>query len=618
MPGQHQVPTQQVPGQQSIDSQIYYNSAYGYQAATTPSQEASDLQLANNFVPNLNQAGYVTSHTNQTGYAANNANQTEYVASNTNQVQYVPSNTSINSQAGYMTPNTNQPGYMDANTSHTGYVQSPQDHHVPYNNSQVPTENQSVNEQKLESNTNVDSQATSDEQTVPEKAAVEVHKTPEVKSELTAFDLLSDIDFSVEQTPLMPEIKVPQISESAIRKPVAPKIEHEKKVPVKEEAIERPAKKDLFSDPSLLNKFTQEVKNLQKLTDSLTDKSPSGLTVLDAKWKNFQDFQTKQNMTRSKTIAMQHTNGNIVTEVVPFDDSRLTLKSDPDAFINASYYKQLAPWCIPLVISKNPTESEYGVFWKAVLENKISCIACLLSEIEMQGKTYWPTAKGQSLELSGLKVTLDEVTCTVHWTERKLTVASGKTVLNVTHYQINVWPAKIVCSPLVLLADKILSQTYDNRLSNQLCGGWLQCGPGAGRSAVLALLIAAMCQVRAGQLELCDMLDAACLNLYTHRSNVLEDTKYLADAYRTALFYVQGVLCSGTTMFNGEAVSLPSGAAVLPPVTPTPTNASTASQKTTKFSRESFEEMKQSPGLKSGDMKDPLNFLDPLWSLKKK
>lgn len=61
----------------------------------------------------------------------------------------------------------------------------------------------------------------------------------------------------------------------------------------------------------------------------------------------------------------------------------------------------------------------------------------------MQGKTYWPTAKGHSIELSGgIKVLLDDVTCTVHWTERKLTVTSGKTVLNVTHYQINVFPAK--------------------------------------------------------------------------------------------------------------------------------------------------------------------------------
>lgn len=71
-------------------------------------------------------------------------------------------------------------------------------------------------------------------------------------------------------------------------------------------------------------------------------------------------------------------------------------------------------------------------------------------------------------------------------------------------------------------------------------------------------------------------------------------------------------------MFNGEAVSVPSGAAVLPPVTPTPSITQPSTQRTNKFSKESFEEMKQSPGLKSGDMKDPLNFLDPLWSLKKK
>lgn len=50
-------------------------------------------------------------------------------------------------------------------------------------------------------------------------------------------------------------------------------------------------------------------------------------------------WQTKENMTRTKTIAMQYTPGNIVSEIVPFDDSRLKLKADPDAFINASYYK---------------------------------------------------------------------------------------------------------------------------------------------------------------------------------------------------------------------------------------------------------------------------------------
>lgn len=118
-----------------------------------------------------------------------------------------------------------------------------------------------------------------------------VVEAQETKSEQSVFDLLSDIDFTVEQKPLMPEIKVPQISESAIKKPIIIQREEPIKPVPKEEVIERPAKRDLFSDPSLLNKFTQEVKNLQKLTDSLINKTAGGLTVLDAKWKTFQDVQ---------------------------------------------------------------------------------------------------------------------------------------------------------------------------------------------------------------------------------------------------------------------------------------------------------------------------------------
>lgn len=156
-----------------------------------------------------------------------------------------------------------------------------------------PTEN--VKEPTFEHNPSVPHNTVTEptyvEPLKPDTKPVEVTAT-EVKTELSAFDLLSDIDFSVEQTPLTPEIKVPQVSESAIKKlVVVPKVEPVVKPPPKEVVIERPAKRDLFSDPILLNKFTQEVKNLQKLADSLTNKVPSGLTVLDAKWKTFQDVQ---------------------------------------------------------------------------------------------------------------------------------------------------------------------------------------------------------------------------------------------------------------------------------------------------------------------------------------
>ncbi|KAI5640662.1 BRO1-like domain-containing protein [Phthorimaea operculella] len=540
-------PTPQMPAEQP-NNQIYYNSPYGYLTTTNQSGEIvpNSTPNATNYGANVNQSTYMQSGQQDTSVTFSN-NQNQVTSPKSEVIE--PPNFDQNS------------AYNNQNTSENN-VQN------------IPTPAPVVEPIKTE----------------------EIKQEPvEIKSEPSVFDLLSDIDFTVEAPPLKPQIKVPQISETAIikRSITLPKEEPIMKPVPKEEVIERPAKRDVFSDPSLLNRFTEEVKNLKKLVDSLVNKAGGGLTVLDAKWKTFQEVQSKENMIRTKRIATKHTGGTIITEVVPYDDSRVTLKSDPDAYINASYYKQLAPWCIPLVISKNPTEMEYSIFWKAVLENKLSCVVCLLSEIEMQGKSYWPTAKGQSLDLEdGLKVTLDEVNCTVHWTERKLTVANKNTSQSVAHYQINVFPAKIVCTPLVLLADKILSQTYDNRLSNQLTGALIQCQAGSGRSAVMALLIMVMCQVRAGQIDLCDMLDVGCTNLVKNRTNVLEDTKYLADAYRTALFYVQGVICSGTTLFTGEAVS--------------------------KFSKESFEEMKQSPGLKSGDMKDPLNFLDPLWSLKKK
>ncbi|CAG9784113.1 unnamed protein product [Diatraea saccharalis] len=554
-----------LPQQIGVD-QTYYNAPYGYQSTDQSNvSTVSSQPVSTNYGASVNQSTYMLSgqgHDTSVTYA------NDQVSSPKEEIQQPPNF----------------------------------DQHSNVCNEPAPVSAESLNRQ-------------------PEK---QVEMQQEEKQEPSVFDLLSDIDFSVEQKPLMPEIKVPQISEKAIVKPVVvPKSEPVQKPIIKEETIVRPPRRDLFSDPMLLNSFTQEVKELQKLVENFSNKASS--ECLDAKWNIYRAVQENTSMCKSKSIALKHGEGHKPTDVVPYDDSRLTLKSDPEAYINASYYKQLASWCIPLVISKNPSENDYAVFWKAVLENNIKVVVCLLSEIEMQGNSYWPTAKGQCLELGDVKVTLEDVKCTVHWTERDLTLAYGSSVAAVTHYQITVFPEKIVCPPLVLLADRVLQQTCPGGRGRGLVegGAWLQGGGGGeGRGCVLALLLMVMCQVRAGHLQLCEMIESGCINLYKNRSNVLEDKKYLVDAYKTALFYVQGVLCSGTTMFNGEAVSVPSGAGVLPPVTPipapAPASAPAPAHHKGKFSRESFEEMKQSPGLKSGDMKDPLNFLDPLWSLKKK
>lgn len=93
----------------------------------------------------------------------------------------------------------------------------------------------------------------------------------------------------------MPEIRVPPVSECVIRK-VQPKDYSESKsteliTPDEDEPSLKPPKRDIFSDPGLLNKFTQEVKSMQQFVDSFTKKTHSGITMLDSKWKKIHETQ---------------------------------------------------------------------------------------------------------------------------------------------------------------------------------------------------------------------------------------------------------------------------------------------------------------------------------------
>ncbi|VVD01973.1 unnamed protein product [Leptidea sinapis] len=390
-------------------------------------------------------------------------------------------------------------------------------HSVPVSAGSQPAEQVSVsseNPKELSAmKTNNDADVPSSRETRDEPSSKETRDEP------TAFDLLADIDFTIEQKPLTPEIKVPPMAEKNVARSSV-MAARALSTPAPIPPVARPPRVDIFSDPALLNRFTQEVHNLKTLVETLGRETPSGLTPLD---------------------------------------SKLTLDSDPDAYINASHYKQLGPWCIPLVISKVPEENEDGLFWKAMLENKMNCVVCLMSEVETAGRCRLPGAIGQSVTARGgdVRITLQHVTRAAHWTCRTLALERGTRRHSLQHFQIHVYPDN----------DAVL------RTQRAAGGGaCLTCGEGAGRSGGLALLLLLVCQLRAGDVRLC-----------------------------------------GTTQFNGEAVSGPAA----PFVSADPSGAGGAGG-AGRTSRETFEEMRQSAGLKSGNMKDPLNYLDPLWSLKKK
>ncbi|XP_077296502.1 tyrosine-protein phosphatase non-receptor type protein myopic isoform X2 [Arctopsyche grandis] len=583
-----------------------YDYNYGYQNCSNNMQQSvvpnnQDMN-ENHYQPNLYTSaghyGTVQSSSNISTERQTNTPEVPQV-SNANPVQYSQQNHSANYDQ--------QPSYIEQPSTNG-------QNSVTYMNSHDNKTTMTYSDEGKASKT---TSHVSEEQ-------VKSPETPEVKEvkEPSALDLLSGLDFSIEQTPLVPEIRVPPVSEYVIRKVPQKEMSQSEMLEgddvCEDETLVRPPKKDIFADPSLLNKFTQEVKSLQQFVDGLTKKTHSGITMLDSKWKKIQDTQNKDNHLKLTLAGKNNMDKNFSPDVIPYDDSRVKLTLEfSDKYVNASHIKQISAWSIPLIVSDLPSEENYSAFWHMILQQKVSIMVCLLTEIELQGKFYGPTSKNQELVFSDLIITLNDINCNVNWTERKLTIKYKNIEQNLTHYQINVFPARVVSAPLVMLVDKVLNTKDVNSKDNHLPKTLIHCNAGAGRSALIILLIMAMSQVRGGFVDLRDMLDAGLLYLCGVRTNVLEDTKYLVDIYRTVLFYVQGVLCSGTVMFNGEAVSIQSGASVPPPHITTP-HPRSSSENFNKFTKESFEEMKQAAGLKSGDMQDPLSYLDPLWSLKKR
>ncbi|XP_050667403.1 tyrosine-protein phosphatase non-receptor type 23 isoform X2 [Leptidea sinapis] len=439
-------------------------------------------------------------------------------------------------------------GY-ESNPEHAvapGHSSNTAPHSVPVSAGSQPAEQVSVsseNPKELSAmKTNNDADVPSSRETRGEPSSKETRDEP------TAFDLLADIDFTIEQKPLTPEIKVPPMAEKNVARSSV-MAARALSTPAPIPPVARPPRVDIFSDPALLNRFTQEVHNLKTLVETLGRETPSGLTPLDSKWKALQELCAKENARKSTEVARRHSSIR-TTDVVPFDDHRLTLDSDPDAYINASHYKQLGPWCIPLVISEVPEENEDGLFWKAMLENKMNCVVCLMSEVETAGRCRLPGAVGQSVTARGgdVRITLQHVTRAAHWTCRTLALERGTRRHSLQHFQIHVYPDKVMCAPLLLLSDAVL------RTQRAAGGGaCVTCGEGAGRSGVLALLLLLVCQLRAGDVRLCETLERGAAALCGGRRGVLGSARHLADAYRAALFFAQGVLCSDDMKKFGTA-----------------------------------------------------------------
>lgn len=157
------------------------------------------------------------------------------------------------------------------------------------------------------------------------------------------------MDFTISQAPLVPQQNVQPKEEKDEQKPVEAKPTATKTTTLKEEPIQevpenkRPVVKILPSKPlnngDVKNLFNAEIDKYEKYVETLTNKTLSGPTNLDIKWKEIQDKQDSDSQKKIISVARCYPMKNRFPDILPYDHSRIELHGTKDDYINASYVK---------------------------------------------------------------------------------------------------------------------------------------------------------------------------------------------------------------------------------------------------------------------------------------
>lgn len=123
-------------------------------------------------------------------------------------------------------------------------------------------------------------------------------------------DLLADLDITINDAPLVPEVRplnktqskeedtvveleIDNLCNKALRTHVEDKNLENLQIVWDTWYTDVQPKKDPLGDPMVLQKFINDVEKYEKFVDSLLIKTLSGATNLDIKWKEVQDFEVR-------------------------------------------------------------------------------------------------------------------------------------------------------------------------------------------------------------------------------------------------------------------------------------------------------------------------------------
>ncbi|XP_025836665.1 tyrosine-protein phosphatase non-receptor type 23 isoform X2 [Agrilus planipennis] len=414
-------------------------------------------------------------------------------------------------------------------------------------------------------------------------------------------DLLSGLDFSVSHPPLQPQ--KPEENEKAaetnknvdrnLKESLTAKSEEKIRTvksenpPLLMKLFEKIHKRGLFENLQSDSKvFLQELEKFEKFVEVLCNKTLSGPTTLDMKWKEIQDKQDLDQQKHIISVGRCYPSKNRFLDILPYDHTRVLLTSTKDDYINASILKNITPHCPIYLVTQTALQTTINDFWTMVWEQKVDFIVCLLNDQEIGKDIYWPKEKGQQLTFGNWIVTLQSNDIKEFWTQRIISLhrLEERDSRNLIHMQFTAWPGSLfppfhVFSNFV--KESINCWKEQQRTTSQPI--LVHCLSGNGRSGLFCLLTTAIIEFLNKPTNIPDLL-AIASGITTARKNILRDREHLKFAFQVFLHYLQDI-----QLTNLGVKSAP---------------------ETENFGKEK-------PLEKPTDNTDPLSTLDPLWATKR-
>ncbi|KAM9806775.1 tyrosine-protein phosphatase non-receptor type 23 isoform 2-T2 [Syngnathus typhle] len=341
---------------------------------------------------------------------------------------------------------------------------------------------------------------------------------------------------------------------------------------------------DPYESPELVARLNTELDDFRVQAESLEEPSSGekGMSVLDVYWKDLQEQQERDARQLSIAIARCYTMKNRHQDVMPYDLNRVLLKSGKDDYINASYIKDLSPFCPQIIATQAPLTGTAADFWLMVYEQKVSLVVMLVSEQEVdKGKVvrYFPSERGQQMSHGPIKLSLTTHKTTATHVERMISLQYNEQSLKrtVVHLQFTSWPElyeralpsipaffdayiPMTCVPFV--STRGLPESMSNLVHfvREVHGHYLHqrpmhmpvvvhCSSGVGRTGAFCLLYAALKELEAGN-GIAD-LRTLVMKMRQQRKNMLQEKLHLKLCYEAVAWHAEQILLQhGVSVVN--------------------------------------------------------------------